>query len=173
MLRATSILPRGSAPDRDVVDTITLDHQKRHRRRYALTGDGGLPFLLELERATRLEDGDLLRLDDGRLIRVRAAPEKLIAARARDSLHLAQLAWHIGNRHTPAEIAAETIYIAEDPVLADLLVQLGCAVETVLRPFRPESGAYAQSHAADIEGAGAHHHDHHHHDRSHHGAHHR
>ena len=51
-----------------VADTITLDHGERHRRRVALTADNGLAFLLDLAQASVLEDGDAVRLEDGRLV---------------------------------------------------------------------------------------------------------
>lgn len=155
-MRATFVVRRPAVKPERIVDTITLDHGERHRRRLAMTGDNGTVFLLDLDRATVLEDGDALKLEDGRLVAVRAAPEKLLAIRTETASRLVALAWHIGNRHVPAEITPEAIYIAYDHVLADMLRGLGAAVETVERPFRPEQGAYA--------GGGHGHHGHHHHD---------
>ena len=42
----------------------------------------------------------------GLLQQVKAAPQKLLEIRAENPLRLMKVAWHIGNRHTPAEIAA-------------------------------------------------------------------
>ncbi len=159
-MRATSVVRRPAVKPELVIDTITLDHGERHRRRFAMTGDKGTAFLLDLDRATVLEDGDALKLEDGRLVAVRAAPEKLLAIRTENATRLVALAWHIGNRHVPAEITADAIYIAYDHVLADMLRGLGAAVETVERPFRPEQGAYAEGgHGHHGHGHG-HHHDH-------------
>jgi urease accessory protein len=60
---------------------------------------------------------------------------------------LLRIAWHIGNRHTPAEITADAIYIEEDHVLAEMVCGQGCSVMAVTRPFRPERGAYDHGHA--------------------------
>jgi urease accessory protein len=40
-----------------------LQHDDRHRRRFAMRGEGGLEFLLDLPEATRLADGDGLVLE--------------------------------------------------------------------------------------------------------------
>ena len=56
MLRATAIIRKPAVkPDR-VADTVTLDHEGRHRRRAALKGEGGLDFLLDLDKAAVLND---------------------------------------------------------------------------------------------------------------------
>ncbi len=146
MMRATSIIRRANVDADRVVDVITLDHGDRHRRRILLNADGGTTFLLDLEKAEALEDGDAIRLDTGWLIEVRAASERLMEIRTGDVLKLLNLAWHIGNRHVPAEIAPNAIYIGYDHVLMDMLRGLGARVEVVDRPFQPVRGAYHHEH---------------------------
>lgn len=153
MNRAAAVVRRVAVKPEKIVDTITLDHEARHRRRVALTADGGLSFLLDLANAAVLDDGDALKLDDGSLIAVKAAPEKLIEIRAETPLRLMKLAWHIGNRHVPAEVTPDAIYIAHDHVLLEMVRGLGASVATVERPFRPEHGAY-HSHAEGGHGHG-------------------
>jgi urease accessory protein len=174
MLRATRVL-RADALGQDpahaeIVDRVVLDHGDRHRRRMSMRGVGGLAFLLDLPEPLQLEDGDGLVLADGRVVWVEAAAERLLEVRAPSPLALARLIWHIGNRHAPAEIAAQAIYIAEDHVLADMVRGLGGTADPVTRPFRPESGAYAggghghgHTHGGHAHGEHAHHdhgHDH-------------
>jgi len=91
-----------------------------------------------------LEDGDAIRLDSGWLVEVKAAAERLIEVSTEDPLDLLTLAWHIGNRHVPAEISKDTIYIAYDHVLLEMLHRLGASTQIVERPFRPVRGAYHQ-----------------------------
>ena len=152
MIRATSIVRKLAVKPERVSDSVTLDHEHRHRRRVRLTSDGDLEFLLDLDKASGLEDGDAVRLEDDRLIVVKAAPQKLLEIRAENPLRLLRIAWHIGNRHTPAEITADAIYIEEDHVLAEMVRGQGCSVTAVTRPFRPEGGAYdhgdAHTHAS-------------------------
>ena len=145
MLRATSVIASASAAQ-CAVDTITLDHNSRHRRRCLLTTDSGRELMLDLAQAPQLADGDLLGLADGGWVLVRAAPEDLLEIRASDAVALARIAWHLGNRHTPAEITADAIYIEADHVLEEMLVGLGARVRRLTRPFEPESGAYAGHH---------------------------
>ncbi|MBD2749488.1 urease accessory protein UreE [Microvirga sp. BT688] len=157
MIRATSIIRRDAVESDRIVDIITLDHGDRHRRRIMLNADGGTTFLLDLEKADVLEDGDAIRLDSGWLVEVKAASERLIEICTQNSLDLLTVAWHIGNRHVPAEITKEAIYIAYDHVLLDMLHGLGARTEIVERPFRPVRGAY---HQHEHGGHSGHHHGH-------------
>ena len=106
MLRADKVIPAGhwsGAP----ADTVVLDFDERYRRRVAMTGVGGLEFLLDLPEATMLRGGDGLRLEDGRVVEVVAEPEPLAEIRAADPLALTRVAWHLGNRHLPTEMTAK------------------------------------------------------------------
>lgn len=163
MIRATRVIRRDTLAGGEIVDRIVLDHGDRHRRRMAMQGVGGLAFLLDLAEPTMLDDGDALALDDGRLVWVEAAPESLLEIRAPSPRTLKRLIWHIGNRHIPAEIGEETVYIADDHVLAEMVRGLGGTAKPVRRPFRPEGGAYAGGHGHDH----GHSHGHGHHDHSH------
>ena len=160
MIRVTSIIRRDALTCGEIVDRVVLDHGDRHRRRMAMRGIGGLAFLLDLPEPTVLDDGDALVLEDGRLVWVEAAAEPLLEIRAPSPLALKRLIWHIGNRHIPAEIGDEAVFIGFDHVLAEMVRGLGGSAEPVKRPFRPEGGAYAGE-------AAGHPHDGHHHDHSH------
>ncbi|AIQ90985.1 MULTISPECIES: urease accessory protein UreE [Methylobacterium] len=162
MIRATRILRRDALSGGEIVDRVVLDHGDRHRRRVAMRGAGGLGFLLDLPEPAVLEDGDALVLQDGRLVWVEAAPERLLEIRAPDDHALKRLIWHIGNRHIPAEIGADAVWIADDHVLAEMVRGLGGTAEPVERPFRPEGGAYSGGHAHEHDHShGGHHHHHH------------
>ena len=124
-----------------------------------MNADGGTAFLLDLDRADVLEDGDAIRLDSGWLVAVKAAPEKLIEVSTEYPLDLLTLAWHIGNRHVPVQVGPAWLRIAEDHVLARMFEALGASYVAIEAPFEPEAGAYA----------GGHHHPHHHDDESVHG----
>ncbi|HEY0354286.1 MAG TPA: urease accessory protein UreE, partial [Enterovirga sp.] len=148
------------------------DHEARLRRRVALKGEGGLEFLLDLERANVIEDGDAVKLEDGRLVQIKAAPEKLIAITTDNPLRLVKVAWHLGNRHVATEITNDTLYIAHDHVLLEMVRGLGAIATPVERPFRPERGAYAgHDHGPDCghDHGHAHSPDHAHHDEHAHG----
>lgn len=161
MIRATRILRRDTLSGGEIVDRVVLDHGDRHRRRVAMRGLGGLGFLLDLPESTVLDDGDALILEDGRLVWIEAAPERLLEIRAPNDHALKRLIWHIGNRHIPAEIGADAVWIAFDHVLAEMVRGLGGSAEAVERPFRPEGGAYSGGHAHGHDHPhGGHHHHH-------------
>jgi urease accessory protein len=166
MLRADKVIPAGhwsGAP----ADTVVLDFDQRYRRRLAMTGTGGLEFLLDLAEATMLRGGDGLHLEDGRVVEVLAEPEPLAEIRAADPLALTRVAWHFGNRHLPTEIMPKALRIRRDPVIEAMAEGLGAGVIALEAPFNPEGGAYVK---AEGDPAKSHHHDHDHHhghDRDH------
>lgn len=131
------------------LDTITLDHDERRVRRKLLRGHNGTEVLLDLPQVTTLEHGQRLELDNGRDVEIIAAPELLYEIRGRDTAHLIRLAWHIGNRHTPAQLDEERILIKRDHVLKTMLEGLGATVDNVTEPFFAEHGAYHSHGHAD------------------------
>lgn len=155
------------------VATITLDETARHRRRMRMVSDrmengATIAFLLDLPQAQLLRHGDGLVLDDGRVIEIRAEPEKLMEVRGRDARHLLSLAWQIGNRHLAAEIADTVIRLRSDHVIRDMLLGLGASVREIEAPFDPEGGAYGGAHASHRHSDHSHDHDHDHsHDHGH------
>jgi urease accessory protein len=167
-MRAISV-KSASAWSGETVDRVVLDYDDRHRRRMAMAGAKGTPFLLDLPAATELRGGDALVLEDGRLIEVVAAPEPLLEIRCADPLHLARVAWHLGNRHLPTQLLPKALRIRRDHVIAEMARQLGAQVVEVAAPFDPEGGAYAapSSHHRHSDAV----HQHHHHAHSHNGGH--
>lgn len=153
LVRATEILPSSACGDAQIADRIELAFDERYRRRMRYLSCGGTPFLLDLPRATVMRAGDALRLEDGRLIRIDAAPEALVEVTAEDSAELARLAWHIGNRHVPAQLEGHRILIRDDPVIVQMLRGLGAATRPVRTGFAPESGAYRPEESAHGHGA--------------------
>ena len=144
MKRAIEVVRAGAWPAAERTDTVTLLFDDRYRRRLRMLGDGGLDFLLDLIEPIVLHTGDGLRLEEGGYVEVKAAEEDLVEVRGRDPAAFARLAWHLGNRHLPAEIGADRILIRDDHVIVDMLKGLGALVKPVKAPFDPEGGAYGQ-----------------------------
>jgi urease accessory protein len=140
-LRATSFRRAGLAGG-SPCDRIVLDAQGRHIRRKLITCQHGGEVLVDFEKPAKLEHGDCLVLEDGRLVEVIAAEEELLEVRGRDQAHLAQLAWHIGNRHLEAQIETDRILIRRDHVIAHMLEHQGAVVRNITERFNPEHGAY-------------------------------
>lgn len=150
--RATQVLTAGAWPVADAVATVTLAFDDRHRRRVRLVDDAGEAFLLDLDDATRMGDGDGLRLETGGVVHVRAADEDVLDIRCADPRDTARMAWHIGNRHLPTQVLDDgTLRIRADHVIEQMLVRLGAQVEARTAAFDPEPGAYDEGggHAHD------------------------
>jgi urease accessory protein len=139
-------------------DRLVLDYEGRFLRRKRLILTSGAAVLVDLPETVSLEAGDALETADGRLIEIAAAPEPLLKITG----DLTRLAWHIGNRHTPCQIADDHLLIRADHVLADMLTRLGAGVETVTAPFTPEGGAYGhgRTHGHDHSHSHSHSHEH-------------
>jgi urease accessory protein len=160
------ITAAGTFPPDSAEETVTLDFDDRFRRRKVFRTDSGAEFLLDLPEAQVLRDGDALPLSDGSLVLVRAAPEPLLEIQAENPEHLMRLAWHLGNRHLPAELQAHRILIRFDHVIERMLIGLGAKLAKVQAPFNPEGGAYGEHNRNPEHHPGQHHHDHgdsHHH----------
>ncbi|QDZ00148.1 urease accessory protein UreE [Nitratireductor mangrovi] len=161
MLRATTFRRAANVaadPGRPLpFDVAVLAHDERHLRRKAVSLAHGDKVLVDFAEPVALEAHDVLVLEDGRHAEIIAAEEDLFDVRGRDRLHLAELCWHIGNRHLAAQIEDDRIVILRDHVIRTMLEGLGAAVRDISEPFTPLRGAYSgQGHSH----AHAHHHDH-------------
>lgn len=169
MFRAVDIIRAHEVIDAVPAAHAVLERDERHLRRKAITLDTGEKVLADFADPVVLEHGDRLVLDDGREIEIRAASEALYEIHGRDQLHIAELAWHIGNRHLAAQIETDRIFILRDHVIKAMLEGLGATVTDVVAIFSPLRGAYSGGHAQhghDHDHGHHHHthdHDHHHH----------
>ena len=143
MKRAIKHLPYSEAESNQIWATVTLAYDDRHRRRIKMITDAGEAFLLDLPQAVYLADGDLLALDDGAFVLVKAALEDIMDATCDTIETTARLAWHIGNRHTPVQVLNNgVIRLRYDHVLASMIEGLGGQVTRMKAAFSPEPGAY-------------------------------
>jgi len=136
---------------------LILPFELRQKSRLRTVVASGEEIGLFLARGSILHDGDFLAADDGRVVRVTAAPEDLLEVRCADADALARAAYHLGNRHTPVQVGAGWLRLAADEVLAAMLRGLGATVTPVRAPFEPEAGAYAaghHAHSSDAKHAG-------------------
>jgi len=119
-------------------ERCVLSYDDRFLRRKVVHTAGQAALLVNLAQTTSLDHGDALELTDGRFIEIVAAPEPLYAVTG----DLVQLAWHIGNRHTPCQIEPTRLLIQRDKVIGHMLEHLGATLTEVSEPFTPEGGAY-------------------------------
>jgi len=162
-----------AAPDRDgahPIDSVILAPDQRRAQHGELVGVGGTRCLLELPAPVTLRMGDAFELEGGGLVEVVVEAEPLIEVRGRDLVHLAKLAWHLGDRHVPVQVLGNRLRLRRDAAIETLLAKLGARVVAIEAPFDPEGGAYASATAAHEHRHSDHdHHDHgHDHDTHHH-----
>ena len=142
MRRAIAVYAHGRWQEDSAVDTVTLAYVDRHRRRIRLVADSGEAYLLDLPTAHHLVEGDGLELDCGGYLRVRAAGEPVFEIEAAEPADLLRIAWHLGNRHLPLQVAGARLRIRADHVIAEMVVGLGGRITRLEAPFDPETGAY-------------------------------
>ena len=129
-----------------VVDSVALSWEQRHRSRQKLLTAQGREVALALPTGTRLRAGDLLPIVEG-WIEVELAPEEVLLIRPRSLQETAFVAYQIGNRHLPLEIADQSLKTLYEPVLETYLTQQGVSVERAQLPFTPVSATSGHQHA--------------------------
>jgi urease accessory protein len=143
-----------------------LTFEERCRARLRIRLDDGREAGILLPRGETLRDGDLLSADNGLVVRIRAARERLSTAVCDAPLLLARACYHLGNRHVALQIEQGRLCWLHDHVLDDMVRGLGLDVGVAEAIFEPEPGAYGGHHRGHHRG---HHHDHAHDDDSGHG----
>jgi urease accessory protein len=147
---ATQVIRRAEAIDAHLHNaaTLTLTFAQRRRGRQRLRLDHGETEIgLSLDKGPPLRDGDVLVTDDASHVVIKAALEDVARVTAPVSWHLARAAYHLGNRHVPLEIAENFLQFEYDPVLVDMLHQVGGVITERYRAvFEPDIGAYGGGH---------------------------
>lgn len=146
MLTLHTKIESADSIDGDLVLPYELREKSRLRSRLAC----GEEVAVLTVRGTILRDGDLLKGDDGRVVRIVAAKEATCRVDCATPRDLLRCAFHLGNRHTQAQVGGDVrggfLRIRKDPVLKDMLEGLGATVTEEEAPFEPESGAYGGGH---------------------------
>jgi urease accessory protein len=133
-------------PELDRLPKLRLPFELRRKSRFRATLANGTEAALFLPRGSVLREGDLLEAEDGTLIGVESAPENILLVTAKSPYALMRAAYHLGNRHTPVELGENFLKLESDPVLREMLIQLGVTVREQTSPFQPEAGAYGGGH---------------------------
>jgi urease accessory protein len=123
---------------RPIIDRVALTWEQRQRSRQKLRTVQGREIALALPTGTQLQAGDLLAVLEG-WITVELAPEDVLLIRPRSLQETAFVAYQIGNRHLPLEIAEQGLKTLYEPVLETYLGRQGMAVERTQLPFTPVS----------------------------------
>ncbi|MEG0001260.1 MAG: urease accessory protein UreE [Comamonas sp.] len=179
MLSIQKLIPQGKGLARVLLQratTIELDWDVRQKSRFAATDSQGRELAIFLPRGQAVRGGDVLIAEDGSMVRVIAAPQKVLHITTCPAhgtpFDLMRAAYHLGNRHVPIELQPDHLKIEPDHVLADMLRSMHLTVVEADMAFEPEGGAYGghvtnDGHSHHAHG-NAHKHDHgHSHDDEH------
>ena len=183
MLSIQKLIPQGKGLARVLLQratTIELDWDVRQKSRFAATDSQGRELAIFLPRGQAVRGGDVLVAEDGSMVRVIAAPQKVLYITTCPThgtpFDLTRAAYHLGNRHVPIELQPDHLKIEPDHVLADMLRSMHLTVVEAEMAFEPEGGAYGghvtndghSHHAPGHAHQHAHGHDHgHSHDHGH------
>ncbi len=164
-----------SAPT--IYGELVLPYALREKSRQRAVLRSGEEVALFTVRGTVLRHGDLLQgyttetvraADENehgtigepaslRVVRILAADEHTYRVACDTQSDLLRCAFHLGNRHTQAQIgndaAGDFLRIRRDPVLKEMLIGLGASVSEQSAPFEPESGAYGGTGGGHHHGA--------------------
>lgn len=127
-------------------DTLELPFDLRQKSRLRVKLASGREAALFLTRGIILRGGDLLKSEDGLVVKVVAAQEPVYNVIAPTPRDLMCAAYHLGNRHVSLQIGDGWLRLEQDYVLKDMLIGLGMQVSEVVAPFEPEAGAYGGGH---------------------------
>ena len=174
MLQMNKLLAQGAGLSNVLIKratTVELDWDVRQKSRFAATDSAGRELAIFLPRGQAVRGGDVLVGEDGSLVRVIAAPQKVLhitwCKEHGTAFDLMRAAYHLGNRHVPIELQPDHLKIEPDHVLADMLRSMHMIVHEADLPFEPEGGAYG----GHVTNDGHSHHGHHHHHQHAHGEH--
>lgn len=125
---------------------LPLPFEYRQKSRFRTRMPDGEDVGWFIDRGQPLRGGDGLQAEDGRTVRIVAAPEPLLHVTAADAITLNRAAYHLGNRHVALQVGDGWLRLLDDYVLADMLAQLGVHAAPITAPFEPEAGAYGGGH---------------------------
>src|SRR3974390_2145343 len=121
MLTLTTKLEHADSIDAELV----LPYELREKRRLLARLASGEDVAVFTVRGTVLRHGEFLRGDDGRVVKIIAAEEATYRVECGTPHDLLRCAFHLGNRHTQAQVAGGTkdafLRIRKDSVLKDML----------------------------------------------------
>ena len=141
MLEAHELAVSGTPSER-----LALTWESRRKSRLKALTESGTTVGLFLPRGTMLFAGSLVRAADGRIIEIVAAPEDVSTVSSPDSVLLARVAYHLGDRHVRTQVGPGFIRYRHDRAIDELVGDLGAEVVVEDVPFEPERGTTDHAH---------------------------
>ena len=144
----TSCVGKDQAVCSDSGATIVLSFQRRQKTRQRARTQSGQEITIMLPRGTLMRGSDSLVSEQGHVVQVVAASERVSTVVSNNAEDLVKAAYHLGNRHVAVQVGLGWLRYLQDHVLDSMLRELGLEPEAQWAPFEPESGAYgAHAHS--------------------------
>ena len=131
---------------RAAVAQLVLPYDQREKCRLRAVLSNGDEVAVFTVRGTVLRDGERMTGPEGQVVQIVAAREPTYLVHCADAHTLLRCAFHLGNRHTQAQVGDGFLRIRKDPVLKEMLQGLQACVTEESAPFEPEAGAYGGGH---------------------------
>ena len=125
---------------------LILPYELREKCRLRATMSNGEEVAVFTLRGSVMRHGDLMLGNDGSVVQILAAAEPTYRIECDTSFSLLRCAFHLGNRHTQAQLGDGFLRIRQDSVLKEMLQGLGARVTEESAAFEPEAGAYGGGH---------------------------
>ena len=119
------------------VDYLDVTWADLHRRALRAVTRGGEAIGVLLPLGQQLRHGDVLRVDDRRVVAVNLLPADLLVGRPGTSMRMGLVAVELGNLHFPVEIGDDEIATLWDGPAEAVFRQFEVAYERVTRRFTP------------------------------------
>ncbi|GAB5469394.1 MAG: hypothetical protein Kilf2KO_24240 [Rhodospirillales bacterium] len=116
-------------------DHLRLTAEERASPHLLARTEAGRELRISFPRDSELNDGDVLAIEEGVAIVVRAAPEALYVIRPTSALNWGVAGFQLGNLHRPVRFTEDALLTPADPMVADIFARLEIAYEERITPF--------------------------------------
>lgn len=134
MILVEQLSSTAPAPD-SLPELLVLTWEERAKTHQRVTTQGGREIGIKLPTGSQLLPGTVLYVGDTFHVEVAAACEDVWLIQTGDIRALLRVAYEIGNRHFPIDIADGRVAVLYDHTLAELWERLGIVAQRARQPF--------------------------------------
>ncbi|BDG32427.1 urease accessory protein UreE [Parageobacillus thermoglucosidasius] len=106
------------------IERVYLNSDDLVKRIQRVVTDHGTEIGIRLKETKELTDGDILWMDEKKMIVVSVLPDDLLVIRPTSMKQMGEIAHQLGNRHLPAQFEGEEMLVQYDYLVEELLKQL-------------------------------------------------
>ena len=123
---------------------LTLSSDERRILRGKRLTDCDPVIILQLPRAGKLNDGDILSTNESNFyVEIIAKTENLLEISSNSKIELIKTAYHLGNRHVEVEIEEDILLTKGDYIIENMLKNFNVDMMFIQKKFFPEKGAHS------------------------------